>query len=78
MSRGQDESLTWLTVAQVDPKKEEAEGELQGRSKGQMQKIHFCCAALNMETWIFLICPSMQAFLRLGTSPPCFLGLAQT
>lgn len=34
MSRGQDESLTWLTVAQVDPKKEEAEGELQGRSKG--------------------------------------------
>lgn len=70
--------MTWLTVALVDPRKEEAEGELRGRSKGQMQKIHFFCSALNVETRIFLICPHTQAFLRLGTSPPCFLGLAQT
>lgn len=72
--------MAWLTVALEDPKKEEAEGELWGRSKGQMQKIHFFCSALNTETWIFLICPNTQAFLRLGTPPPapCFLGLVQT
>lgn len=68
----EDESMTWLTVETVDPKKEEAEGEHWGRLKGKMQKIHFSILIyfphLPKHTYI------PEAWHR----PSCCLGLVQT